>query len=301
MKKPVSPHLVQQKSSHNLLLRDIIEHAASKFAEAGIESSLVDAELLAGFVLDLNRGGVQLEIIKGTKLSDSQAAAITELYGRRLKREPLQHITGKAYFRNLELAVGKGVFVPRPETEFVAQLAIDALRSVPGAEPIAVDLGTGSGAIALAMATEVTHSKVFAVEKSIEAMPFTTANFAAYGAQNATLIQGDLGDAFEELNGLVSVVASNPPYIPLDSIPRDLEVRLHDPDLALYGGFDGMDVVHQVSKTAKRLLHQGATLIIEHADSQAEQVCQLLLADGWRQVRAHRDLTGRDRAVTAIR
>ena len=301
MKKLVSLHLAQQKSSQNLLLRDIIEHAASKFEEAGIESPLVDAELLAGFVLELNRGGVQLEIIKGTQLSESQAAAITELFGRRLAREPLQHITGKAYFRNLELSVGKGVFVPRPETEFVAQLAIDALRAVPGFEPIAADLGTGSGAIALAMATEVSHSKVFAVEKSAEAMPFTSANFAAYGSQNATLIHGDLADAFQELNGLVSVVASNPPYIPTDAIPRDPEVRLHDPDLALYGGFDGMDVVRQVSETAKRLLHQGGALIIEHADSQADQVCQLLLADGWRQVRAHRDLTGRDRAVTAIR
>ena len=283
------------------MLRDIIEHAASRFEEAGIESALVDAELLAGFVLDLNRGGVQLEIIKGARLDEAQTNLLAELFGRRLAREPLQHITGKAYFRNLELVVGKGVFVPRPETEFVAQLAIDALRAVPGAEPIAVDLGTGSGAIALAMSTEVGHSKVFAVEKSTDAMPFTSANFATYGSPNATLIQGDLADAFEELNGLVSVVVSNPPYIPLDAIPRDLEVRLHDPDLALYGGFDGMDVVHSVSKTAKRLLHQGATLIIEHADSQAEQVCQLLLADGWRQVRAHRDLTGRDRAVTAIR
>lgn len=283
------------------MLRDIIEHAASRFEEAGIESALVDAELLAGFVLELTRGGVQLEIVKGASLSEDQANQLTELYGRRLAREPLQHITGKAYFRNLELSVGKGVFVPRPETEFVAQLAIDALRSVAAAEPIAVDLGTGSGAIALAMATEVKHSKVFAVEKSPDAMPFTTANFATYGGQNATLIQGDLADAFEELNGLVSVVASNPPYIPLDAIPRDLEVRLHDPDLALYGGFDGMDVVHQVSKTAKRLLREGGTLIIEHADSQATQVCQLLLADGWRQVRAHRDLTDRDRAVTAIR
>jgi release factor glutamine methyltransferase len=284
-----------------LLLRDIIEHAASRFEEAGIESALVDAELLAGFLLDLNRGGVQLEIIKGALLNEVQANQLAQLYGRRLAREPLQHITGKAYFRNLELAVGKGVFVPRPETEFVAQLAIDALRTVPGAEPIAVDLGTGSGAIALSMATEVSHSKVFAVEKSAEAMPFTSANFKTYGAQNAILVQGDLADAFEELNGLVSVVASNPPYIPLDAIPRDLEVRLHDPDLALYGGFDGMDVVRAVSKTAKRLLHPGGALIIEHADSQADQVCQLLLADGWRQVRAHRDLTDRDRAVTAIR
>jgi release factor glutamine methyltransferase len=210
-----------------------------------------------------------------------------------------------AYFRQLELSVGKGVFIPRPETEFVAQLAIDALQAVisSGAQdPIAIDLGTGSGAIALAMATENPSAKIYAVEKSAEAFPFTKANFDAYAAScDATLIQGDLADAFQELNGKVSVVASNPPYIPLAMIPRDEEVRLHDPDLALYGGEDGLSVIQLVSATAKRLLVTGGALVIEHADSQSAQVCQLLLADGWREVRAHRDLTDRDRAVTAIK
>jgi release factor glutamine methyltransferase len=167
---------------------------------------------------------------------------------------------------------------------------------------VAIDLGTGSGAIALAMATETPRAKILAVEKSAEAFPFTAANFENYADKcDATLIQGDLADAFQELNGLVSVVASNPPYIPLAMIPRDEEVRLHDPDLALYGGEDGMSVIHLVSATAKRLLIEGGALVIEHADSQSEQVCQLLLADGWREVKAHRDLTDRDRAVTAIK
>ena len=285
----------------SVLLRDLVEHAAKRFEEAGIDSAMVDAELLAGHVLEMTRGGIQSEIIRGAEITDAQADAITALYARRINREPLQHITGKAYFRNLELEVGRGVFIPRPETEFVAQLAIDALRAVPSEQPIAVDLGTGSGAMALAMATEVGNSIIYAVEKSDDAISFTRKNFANYAPENSVLIHGDLVDAFGELDGTVSVVASNPPYIPLAAVPRDVEVRLHDPDLALYGGEDGMQVMHQVSATAKRLLHMGGTLIVEHADSQSQQVSQLLLADGWRQVRGHKDLTGRDRAVTAIK
>lgn len=284
-----------------VLLRDLVEHAAKRFEEAGIDSAIVDAELLAGHVLGLSRGGIQSEIIVGAEINDAQAEEITNLYARRLNREPLQHITGKAYFRNLELEVGRGVFIPRPETEFVAQLAIDALRIVPSDKPIAIDLGTGSGAIALALATEVPSAKIFAVEKSDDAISFTRRNFEKYGNENATLIQGDLAEAFSDLDGSASVVVSNPPYIPLAAAPRDVEVRLHDPQLALYGGEDGMQVMHLVSASAKRLLHDGGTLVVEHADSQGEQVSQLLLADGWRQVRSHKDLTGRDRAVTAIK
>jgi release factor glutamine methyltransferase len=285
----------------SVLLRDAVEHAAKRFEEVGIDSAVVDAELLAGYVLGLSRGGVQSEIIRGAELNEIQADQLTQIFGRRLAREPLQHITGVAYFRNLELKVGKGVFVPRPETEFVAQLAIDALRSAHQENPIAVDLGTGSGAIALAMSTEVSVAKVYAVEKSEEALPYTIENFETYGANNATLIQGDLADAFKDLDGSVTVVASNPPYIPIDAVPRDVEVKLHDPDLALYGGVDGMQVMRLVLATAKRLLVPGGALVVEHADSQGGQVCELLLADGWQDVRSHKDLTGRDRAVTAIK
>jgi release factor glutamine methyltransferase len=288
-----------------LLLGDLVRHAAERFDSVGIESAAADAELLAGHILGLSRGGVQAQILIGATLEEQQAEALTHLYARRLAREPLQHITGVAYFRQLELSVGKGVFIPRPETEFVAQLAINAIQDAVTAgtpNPIAVDLGTGSGAIALAMATENPSAKIYAVEKSPEAFVFTRSNFDRYAKQcHATLIQGDLIDAFADLDGTVSVVASNPPYIPLSAIPRDEEVRLHDPELALYGGEDGMSVMHHVSATAKRLLVDGGVLVVEHADSQSEQVCQLLLADGWREVRAHRDLTDRDRAVTAIK
>jgi release factor glutamine methyltransferase len=204
-----------------------------------------------------------------------------------------------AYFRNLELNVGSGVFIPRPETEFVAQLAINELLALDS--PITVDLGTGSGAIALSIATEVPGCKVFAVEKSPEAIVFTQKNFEKYAGSNAQLSAGDLSDCFPELNGKVSLVVSNPPYIPEQAIPRDPEVRLFDPALALYGGADGMSVMHKVSATARRLLVPGGRLVVEHADSQGLQVCQLLLADGFSQVQSHQDLTGRDRAVSATK
>lgn len=284
-----------------MLLRELVVHATERFKESGIDSAEVDAQLLAGHLLGLSRGEVQSEMIRGAELIEAQAEKLTEMFGRRLLREPLQHITGVAYFRNLELAVGRGVFTPRPETEFVAQLAIDALNAVKSEAPIAIDLGTGSGAIALAMATEVMHARVFAVEKSNEAFPFTQQNFQKYSDASATLVLGDLADAFQDLDGTVSVVASNPPYIPLDAVPRDIEVKLHDPQIALYGGADGMQVMRLVSQSAKRLLLPGGSLVVEHADSQGQQVCELLLADGWNNVLSHKDLTGRDRAVTATK
>jgi len=282
-------------------LRGLLERLAAEFERAGIETPGVDAELLVGHVFEMSRGELQAAAFLDKEFTPEQFAQVESLAARRAAREPLQHITGLAYFRNLTLKVGKGVFTPRPETESVAQLAIDALRFQANPEPIAVDLGTGSGAIALAIASEVPNAKVFAVEKSPDALPFTRANFAAANLDNATLVEGDFGDTLFELDGKVTLVISNPPYIPNEAIPRDIEVRLHDPAMALYGGEDGMDAMHVISKRGLELLHQGGILVVEHADSQSEQVRQLLLADGWRQVSAHSDLTGRHRSVTAVR
>jgi release factor glutamine methyltransferase len=247
---------------------------------------------------------VQSLSVTDAPIGVEESLAVVEAVERRAAREPLQHITGVAWFRSLELAVGPGVFVPRPETEFVAGLGIDALRSVmpaPDAQPLAVDLGTGSGAIALALATEVPHAQVVAVENSTAAFIWAKQNFRSVAADNARLVFIDLADALPELNGTVDVVVSNPPYIPLGAIPRDPEVRLHDPAHALYGGEDGLDVVHQVSATARRLLRPGGSLVIEHGDLQGPDMRALLQADGWRAVATHRDLTLRDRATTAIR
>lgn len=275
--------------------------ALERLARVGIDSPDVDTELLIGHALGLSRGEVQSKAVTGAVVSEADAARIRELVSRREAREPLQHITGRAPFRNLELAVGPGVFVPRPETEQVVQIAIDALWAIPSEHPVAVDLGSGSGAIALAMATEVPHSIVYAAENSPEAFRWTSRNFEESGVTNAQLVFADLADAFDELNGEVDVVISNPPYIPKDAIPRDPEVRMFDPEHALYSGADGLDAMRQVSQSGLRLLHPGGTLVIEHGELQAAEVAALLRGDGWIAVFSHRDLLGRDRATTALR
>jgi len=290
-----------QPSPNPTTVTRLREQATATLSQSGIADPEVDADLLIGFVLGQSRGQVQAAAIMGSALSDADATSVLALVERRARREPLQHITGRAPFRALELNVGPGVFVPRPETEGVAQLAIDALRSMADPEPIGVDLGTGSGAIALALATEVPHARVYACENSTDAFPWTSRNFAEVAAPNARLVFADLAEAFPELDGTVSVVVSNPPYIPADAIPRDPEVRLFDPAHALYGGPDGLDVVRLVSQTALRLLRAGGVLIIEHGELQGAEIRALLDADGWRAIATHRDLTTRDRTTTALR
>lgn len=272
---------------------------AQQLAEAGVPDPLVDAELLLGHVLGRSRGGVQAAALRGDALSEADAARLADLVERRASRTPLQHLTGVAAFRQLELAVGPGVFVPRPETETVVQFAIDALLESAVPAPVAVDLGTGSGAIALAMATEVPHARVFAVERSDEAHAWAARNTA--DTVNLTLVHGDLATAFDELIGVVDVVISNPPYVPDDAVPRDPEVRLHDPAQALYGGADGLDVVRVISRRAAQLLHPGGLLVLEHGELQGDAIRGILSADGWRAAATHQDLTRRDRATTALR
>ncbi|HWK20704.1 MAG TPA: peptide chain release factor N(5)-glutamine methyltransferase [Microbacteriaceae bacterium] len=275
--------------------------AARRLAEAGVPSPQADAELLAGHVLELGRGEVAARALAGAELPEAAAIAFWRLVGRRAAREPLQHLTGVAHFRSLSLRVGPGAFVPRPETEVVAQFAIDALAAVAAPEPIAVDLGTGSGAIAIALATEVPHARVYAVELSPDAFVWAKQNAMAARADNLTLVHGDLADALPELDGAVDVVVSNPPYIPTGAIPRDPEVRLHDPELALYGGEDGLDVVRALEATARRLLRPGGVLVIEHGELQGPEIARLLADAGWRAVATHPDLVGRPRATTALR
>ncbi|WP_245979627.1 peptide chain release factor N(5)-glutamine methyltransferase [Gryllotalpicola protaetiae] len=287
----------------SVTFRALLAEVTEQLLTAGVTTPGVDAALLIGFVTDASRGRVQAMALTDASADASVVERVRTLAARRAAREPLQHITGTAAFRSLELAVGPGVFVPRPETEQVAQFAIDALRGSASPEPLAVDLGTGSGAIALSLAVEVPHARVFGVEKSTEALPWTRRNFQASGASNATLVEGDLADPalLSELGGRVDVVISNPPYVPQDAIPRDPEVRLFDPAMALYGGPDGLDLVRALSRTALRLAHPGALLVIEHGELQGADIRALLAADGWRAPATHPDLTGRDRATTALR
>lgn len=282
-------------------LAALIRGAVQTLATAGVPTPDVDAELLAAHVFGLSRGELAAAVLRGADAPESALVdAFAELVERRAAREPLQHLTGLAPFRHLELRVGPGVFVPRPETEIVAQLAIDALRAMPDAAPVAVDLGTGSGAIALAMATEVPHARVHAAENAVDAFVWAKENFAALAPQ-ARIAFVDLASAFPELDGEVAVLVSNPPYVPDAAIPRDPEVRHWDPPSALYGGEDGLDVVRTLSHVGLRLLRPGGTLVIEHGEWQGGPIRDLLTADGWRAAATHPDLTHRDRATTALR
>lgn len=282
------------------------EHGISVLSKAGIRNADVDVELLLGHVLGLSRGQVQAKAVTDAALDPEQQLAVLEAVERRAAREPLQHITGRAPFRALGLAVGPGVFVPRPETESVAQVAIDSLLAVPSEAPRAIDLGTGSGAIAIAMATEVPHAQVVAVENSSRAFIWARQNARELAGSNLRLIFADLAELPAELDGepfdgTFDVVVSNPPYIPLGAIPRDPEVRLHDPEVALYGGLDGLDVVRAISSRAATLLRSGGTLVLEHGELQGAAIRELLAADGWRAAATYRDLLGRDRTTTALR
>ena len=279
-----------------MLLSELIDRGTRAFEAAEIESARVDAELIVAFVLGISRGELQTKVIMGESLDDT--AKVEAFFERRAAREPLQHLTGEAYFRNLTLKVGKGVFVPRPETELLTQLAIDAAAKFEN--PTVIDLCAGSGAIGIAIATELPTAKVFAVEKSEDAFEYTKENYEAI-APHATVILGDAVDAFQELNGQVQVVVSNPPYIPSAMVPIYPEVALHDPALALYSGEDGLELIRAISKRALELLVTGGTVAIEHADMQSQAVVQLLLADGWRDVVDHKDFNGRPRAVTATK
>lgn len=281
---------------------------------AGIEDPAADAELLVGHVLGESRGRVQALAVMGNELTPEQLDRIAELSDERAQRIPLQHLTGRAPFRSIELSVGPGVFVPRPETETVVQFAIDALRMVPSPEPIAVDLCTGSGAIALSVTNEVPTARVHAVEKSVEAHAWASRNFAEWGGGRATLLLGDVADldpsrkaadsavtrAFASIAGRVDVLVSNPPYVPEDMVPRDPEVRDHDPELALYSGADGLDLIRVISRAATNIVRPGGVLVLEHAELQGAAIRAILEVDGWRATATHTDLTGRDRATTAV-
>lgn len=279
-----------------------LEAVAKRFTQAGIESATADAELLLCFVLGLSRGELQSKLISDSlNPTREQLNQFEEFAKRRESREPLQHLTGTAHFRNLALKVGKGVFIPRPETEYVTQLAIDGVKSLQLGSPIVVDLCAGSGAIGLAICDEIQDARVFAVEKSEEAFAFAKVNYENLAPQNGTVVLADMDGAFPELDGRVDWLISNPPYIPVEMVPVYPEVALHDPSLALYAGQDGLDLIRLVSKNALRLLRTGGGLTIEHADMQGSKVRQLLLEDGWQNVQTHQDFNGRDRAVTALR
>jgi release factor glutamine methyltransferase len=283
-------------------LAGAVTAATEEFAAVGIATPEVDALLLAAHVLGVGRGELAARLVSGFAFSSTQREQFWALVRRRSTREPLQHITGEAGFRQLVIAVGPGAFVPRPETELLVQMVVDAVMASGQPSPRVIDLGTGTGAIALSVATEAPHARVWAREKSAEARGWAQRNNEKHG-KPVTLLAGDLADALSlvgDVAGTFDVVVSNPPYIPEEAVPRDPEGRLYDPALALYSGPDGLDAVRALAHVASKLVAPGGLLAIEHGELQGSAVRQILTDAGWRPVSTHPDLTTRDRYTTGV-
>ena len=291
----------------------LLRAAAASLSQAGVPSPAADAEHLLAHVRGIELNQLRHARLLGESIDEGERVAYVEIVGRRAQRIPLQHLTGQAHFYGLELAVGPGVFVPRPETEILVSLAVqdvDAAWAHGRSVTRVVDLCTGSGAIALAVMSErgrdqpeVSGSRleVGAVELSEDAHGYARANVDSTGLA-VDLRLGAAQEAFRDWEGTVDVVTSNPPYIPPDAVPIDVEVREHDPEIALYGGgHDGLDVPREVADRAWGLLRPGGVLLMEHADAQGESLPAVLRERGWMKVTDHVDLSGRPRVTRAVR
>jgi release factor glutamine methyltransferase len=270
-----------------------VREAIAVLTEAGVDSAEHDARALAAYAEAT--GADFAALVEG--VDRSAVAAFEQLLVRRAGLEPLHHLTGTAAFRHVELAVGPGVFVPRPETELLAGWAIGRLAD----GFVAVDLCTGSGAIAASIADEAPSVRVHAVELDPAAHAWAERNLEGMAVD---LRQGDMVQAFHDLDGTVDVVVSNPPYIPHEAWESvAAEARDHDPHAALFStGEDGLDAIRTVEEVAARLLRPGGWVGVEHADVQGESAPQVFASSGrWVDVRDHRDLAGRPRYLTARR
>lgn len=295
-------------------LRAALTRAEHELREAGVPNARTDAQLLAAHVLGMTRGELAAALIISTEtVKNFDFEKYAHLVSERCRRTPLQHLTGTAPFRHLELAVGPGVFIPRPETEAVVQVALDEIArrdaENPEIEQIVVDLCTGSGAIALAIATESVATQVHAIEVSDLAYAWAQKNrdhvARDLGPDSVTSVRLHLGDAtapesLQDLDGLVDIVVTNPPYIPPDQVPVEQEVADHDPEIALYGrGADGLKVPAGVLNRSRNLLKPGGLLVLEHAEIQAEKLRKMAADSGWENVETRADLAGRPRMLCA--
>jgi release factor glutamine methyltransferase len=270
--------------------------AAADLTAAGVESAAHDAAELLSHVLAVEPGRLLLI----DDVDADQEERFAEAVRRRSRREPLQHITGTAHFAGLELAVGPGVFVPRPETELIVEWAA---RVISGRTAVVADLCSGSGALALGIAVHSPNTQVVAVERSSAAFDYLRRNIAAAALQErVTPVQGDVTDAaaMREALGVCDVIVSNPPYVPSES-PVSPEVA-HDPYDAVFSGTTGMDVISAMIPIVADALVGGGAFAVEHDDETSDAVVAALRADGrFSSIEAHADLAGRQRFVTAIR
>jgi release factor glutamine methyltransferase len=279
-------------------IKALISEGKAQIETAGYSS--IDAEILLAHLLGLTRMELHNPIALERALAEvTDESAIVdgyaELVKRRCNHEPVQYLTGTAGFRNLDLAVGPGVLVPRPETEGLVEEVLKHIANLPG--PVSViDLGAGSGAMAISIATEAPNTHVIAVEKSAEAIEWLKQNVAFYD-ESIRIVQGDVSDVLEGVK--CDVVVANPPYVP-DSQPLPKDVANFEPAIALFGGSDGLELPQRFISAAARLLKTGGLLAIEHTETQGAAIAKLLSAD-FNQIALHQDLTGRPRWTSAIR
>lgn len=279
---------------------DEVREARARLALAGVDGP--DAELLAAWAASQSIGETRVDIAMGRPLPPDALARFRAAVARREAREPLQHITGVAPFRHVELRVGPGVFTPRPETELLVQVALDHLRGQ--VAPAVLDVGTGSGAVAIALAREA-GARVIAVEQSAAAFIWARRNIAEL-APGTVLLHADARDeaalaAVGVVPGSLAALVSNPPYVPHAAVPADHEVRGFDPQRALYSGEDGLDLVRDLAPLAADLVAPGGLVAFEHAEHQSDDIREMLEDAGFAGARTHRDLAGRDRVTAAIR
>jgi release factor glutamine methyltransferase len=286
-------------SEESVLASKLVSDAAERLRAAGVPSPDNDARLLLAQVL----GEGPFPWWNRFEVAPRHVGRFAELIAMRAERIPLQHLTGKAHFGKVELDVGPGVFIPRPETEMMMSWAVFEVATRQtrlGTRQVVVDLCTGSGAIAKSIALDVPGAEIYAVELSPEALAWAERNLAA---TDVRLVHADMAYALPELDGTVDVVVANPPYVPLDAYDSvAVEARDHDPSLALFSGADGLDAIRVLTRTAARLLRPGGLLGFEHAEVQSDSA-QAVVVDSrlFDLVRDHRDLTGRPRYVTAVR
>jgi release factor glutamine methyltransferase len=279
-------------------IKALISNGKAQIEAAGYSN--VDAEILFAHLLGLTRMELHNPIALERALAEvSDESAIvesyTELIKRRCNHEPVQYITGTAGFRNLDLAVGPGVLVPRPETEGLVEEVLKHIANLPG--PVSViDLGAGSGAMAISIATEAPNTHVIAVEKSLAAIEWLKQNVAFYD-ESIRIVEGDVADVLAGVK--CDVVVANPPYVP-DSQPLPKDVANFEPAIALFGGSDGLELPKRFIDAAARLLKAGGLLAVEHTETQGEAIAKLLSSD-FVQIALHSDLTGLPRWTSAIR
>ncbi len=279
-------------------IKALLSDAKSQLAESQI--SQVDAEHLLAHVLGISRMDLHNPVLLETTLTAVSDTDVIEeqfiaLLDRRINHEPLQYLTGVAPFRYLELEVGPGVLVPRPESELLVDAVLAHIKNLPA--PVSViDLGAGSGALALAIATEAKDTRVIAVEKSPEAIYWLKKNVSVI-AQNVRVVEGDVADVLPGIK--CDVVIANPPYIPdAQALPRD--VASFEPHAALFGGPTGMELPKIFITAAARLLKSAGVLVIEHTEEQGAAIASELTLD-FESITLHDDLVGRPRWTSAVR